>query len=116
MPFKNAPDLIKLYIKSCIYGFVLSAVFVALLVWFDVMGLGGLLSRSDDAILAVVIMWVLNGIVFAGVQFAIAIMSMADKDDDDDQDGGLFAKVFLAEPVPVRIKHEERRAPHNRRY
>ena len=109
MSMKNAPDLIKLYIKSCIYGFVLSAIFVALLIWFDVMGLGGLLARSDDALLAVVIMWVLNGIVFAGVQFAIAFMGMAE--DDDDRRGGRMMPVFLAEPIPVRVpvKQDKRR-------
>ncbi len=105
---KQMPDLIKLYIKSCAYGFLLSAVFVGLLIWFDVMGLGGLLARSEDAVLAVVVLWVLNGIVFAGVQFAIAIMSMADKDDDD-RDGGLMAKVYLAEPVPVCSGESARR-------
>lgn len=102
MSYKQAPDLIKLYIKSCLFGFVLSAVFVALLIWFDVMCLAGLSARSEDAVLAILVMWVLNGIVFAGVQFAIAIMGMAD-DDDDDRDGGLFARVHLAEPVPVRV-------------
>jgi len=108
MSFKQAPDLIKLYIKSCVYGFVLSAIFVALLIWFDVMGLGGLLGRSDDAILAIFVLWFLNGIVFAGVQFAIAIMGMAE-DDDDDKRGGTPAAVYLAEPVPVRITPRSRR-------
>ncbi len=94
------PDLIKLYIRSCIIGFIAAAVFVGLMLWFDVMGLWGLVSRSEDGLLAVLVMWVLNGIVFAGVQFAFAIMSMADKDDDDDEGGGRGA-VWLAEPVPI---------------
>jgi len=85
MSTKPPPDLIKLYIRSCAYGFVLSAVFVGALLGFDVMGLGGLVMRSDIGIIAVIMMWVFNGIVFAGVQFGIAIMGMADDDDDDDK-------------------------------
>ena len=105
MSTQKTPDLIRLYIKSCIIGFVLAAVFVGLLLGFDVMGLGGLVARSDVGLVAVLVLWVLNGIVFAGVQFAIAVMGLAD-DDDDDRDGGLFGRVYLAEPVPVRIQRQ----------
>ena len=85
MSTQKTPDLIRLYIKSCAYGFVLSAIFVGSLLGFDVMGLGGLVMRSDIGVVAVIMMWVFNGIVFAGVQFGIAIMGMADDDDDDDK-------------------------------
>lgn len=85
MSTKRPPDLIKLYIKSCAIGFVLSAVFVGLLLGFDVLGLGGLVMRSDIGFVAALMMWVFNGIVFAGVQFGIAIMGMSDDDDDDDK-------------------------------
>lgn len=108
MSTQKAPDLIQLYIKSCAYGFVLSAIFVGLLLGFDVMGLGGLVMRSDIGVVAVIMMWVFNGIVFAGVQFGIAIMGMAE-DDDDDDDKGHHAPVYLAEPVPVRVSHRPRR-------
>lgn len=110
MSTQKTPDLIKLYIKSCAYGFILSAVFVGLLIGFDVMGLGGLIARSDVGIVAIFMMWVLNGVVFASVQFAIAIMGMAE-DDDDDRRGGMKMPVFLAEPVPVRV---QARAPKRR--
>jgi hypothetical protein len=57
--------------------------------------------------------WVLNGVVFAGVQFAYVIMSMADDDDDDDDEprGGLRAPapVFLAEPIPIPVENTPRR-------
>lgn len=101
MSYQQAPDLIKLYIKSCAIGFVLSAVFVGLLLGFDVMGLGGLIARSDMAIVAVLMMWVLNGVVFASVQFAIAIMGMAD-DDDDDNDKGRKIPIRLGGPIPIQ--------------
>ena len=96
----KTPDLIKLYIKSCAIGFGASAVFVSLLLAFDVVGLRGLVTGSSMGIVAVLMMWIFNGIVFAGVQFGISIMSMAD-DDDDDQ-GGRPLPVRLAEPIPVR--------------
>ena len=68
------PKLIKLYIVNCALGFVISAIFVGMLLCFDIMGLWGLVSRSADGLMAVVLLWVLNGIVFASVQFAIAVM------------------------------------------
>jgi hypothetical protein len=100
MPKQQTPDLIKLYIKSCAIGFAASAVFVALLLGFDVVGLRGLVAGSSMGIVAVLMMWVFNGIVFAGVQFGISIMSMAD--DDDDDEGGRPVPVRLAEAIPVR--------------
>lgn len=68
------------------------------------------MTGSSDGILAVIVMWVLNGIVFAGVQFGIAIMRMK----DDGQPGGgkrSALPVMLAEPVPVKI---DRRTPQQR--
>ncbi|MCF2904530.1 hypothetical protein L0666_05990 [Octadecabacter sp. CECT 8868] len=102
------PELIKLYIKSCLIGFLASAVFVGLLIGFDVKGLRGLIMGSDIGIVAVMMIWIFNGIVFAGVQFAFAIMSMAD-DDDDEPRGGRPVKVFLAEPIPVRVDRPAQR-------
>ncbi len=109
MSTQKTPDLIRLYIKSCLIGFGLSAVFVALLLGFDVMGLGGLILRSDVGMLAVFLMWMFNGIVFAGVQFGIAIMGMAD--DDDDDEGGHRGAVYLAEPVRIPARSESRTRP-----
>ncbi|MEL0436153.1 hypothetical protein [Phycobacter sp. K97] len=75
------PELIRLYIRNVALGFAIAAVFVALLLWFNVMNLWGLISTSDVGLLAVGILWFMNGIVFAGVQFAFAVMSLADKKD-----------------------------------
>lgn len=106
MSTRKTPDLIRLYIKSCLIGFGAAAVFVGMLLAFDVVGLWRLVTGSNAGLLAGFVMWVLNGIVFAGVQFGIAIMGMAD-DDDDDQ-GGTRSPVFLAEPVPVRVGNDRR--------
>lgn len=75
------PALIKLYIRSCLTGFGVAAVFVGLLVYLDIARIGSLVANSDKGLLALVVLWVLNGIVFAGVQFGIAVMGLADKDD-----------------------------------
>ena len=110
MSRQKTPDLIKLYIKSCLIGFVLAAVFVGLVLWFDVAGLGHLIAGSDIGIMAVIVFWILNGIVFAGVQFAIAVMTMAEGDDDDDETrGGRMMPVYLAEPIPVRVSDRKDR-------
>lgn len=95
------PDLIRLYITHVAVGFAISAVVVAGLLWFNVANLGHLVATSDVGWLAALLLWLFNGIVFAGVQFAIAIMGMADDDDDDDE-GGHFARDPVAIPVPVR--------------
>ncbi|SDC95929.1 hypothetical protein [Ruegeria marina] len=75
------PRLIRLYITQVLVGFALSAVFTAGLIWFDIAGLRGLIMRSDAALLAVFMLWFMNGIVFAGVQFAWKIMSLAETED-----------------------------------
>jgi len=73
------PELIKLYIRSVAIGFGIAAAFVALLLWTNTMGLGDLVSGSSAGALAIFMLWFMNGIVFAGVQFAYRIMSMAER-------------------------------------
>lgn len=96
------PDLIRLYVQQVAIGFGAAAVFVVLLLGFDIAGLRHLVAVSADGPLAIFLLWMFNGIVFAGVQFAISIMRMAgdDRDDDDDDDqGGHHAR----ELIPVRV-------------
>ena len=50
-------------------------------IWFDVGGLWHLVTQTEMGWPAFVMMVVFNGIVFAGVQFAYAVMSMAAPDD-----------------------------------
>ncbi|NIZ13101.1 hypothetical protein [Phaeobacter sp. HF9A] len=75
------PELIKLYIRSAIWGAVLAAIFVALLLWFNIANLGSLVFGSDAGLVAVFALWISNGVVFGGVQFGFKIMSMAERDD-----------------------------------
>lgn len=110
------PKLIKLYIVNVAIGFVLAAIFVGMLLWFNIANLWHLVSTSDKGWIAVVVLWVSNGIIFAGVQFAIAVMRLKDDDDDEPRGGNRApALEYLAEPVPVRVKPQNR-APQSRRY
>lgn len=94
------PKLIRLYIMQVVTGFGLSAVFVGALLWFNVANLWHLISGSDLGMVAGTMLWVFNGIVFAGVQFGISIMRMG---DDDDSGGGKRQPrpAVRAEPVAV---------------
>ncbi|MCV6585526.1 MAG: hypothetical protein OIF47_08320 [Marinibacterium sp.] len=92
------PKLVKLYIQNVLIGFGIAAAFVAMLLWFDVMNLWSLISGSDVAVLAIFILWMMNGIVFAGVQFGWAVMSLAEKDDRPR--GG----TPVADLLPVRVE------------
>jgi hypothetical protein len=57
--------------------------------------------------MAVIVFWVLNGIVFAGVQFGVAIMLMSESDDKDDgPQGGMR--------IPVRVPATAQRRPFDR--
>jgi len=97
------PDLIRFYIRQCAIGFALSALFVAGLLAFDVLGLQRLVFGSDIGIVAALMLWIFNGIVFAGVQFGVSLMFMADDDDDDDEGGHRApARAYVPVPIPVR--------------
>jgi TRAP-type C4-dicarboxylate transport system permease small subunit len=107
------PDLIRLYIRSTVLGFAISAAFTAGLVWWDVAGLGHLILGSDIGWIAAAMMVVFNGIVFAAVEFAIRIMAMAE--DDSGPKGGHGARepvlvpVLVSSRVAVPVKARNRR-------
>lgn len=87
--------VMKFYAKHCIIGFSVAAVFTGALFYLNVANLWHLVSTSDVGVMAAVVFWILNGIVFAGVQTAIAVMMMAEREDDGPRGGT---------PVPVRAK------------
>ncbi len=106
------PKLIRLYIVNVAIGFGLAAVFVGMLLWFDIAHLWHLISTSEQGWLALLLLWISNGIIFAGVQFGIAVMKMKDDDDDDDEGpgGGLRQHVmrrdYAAIPVQVDVPRD----------
>lgn len=92
------PKLVSLYIRNVAIGFALAGAFVAMLVWLDVAHLRHLIFGSNMGLVALAMLVVANGVIFAGVQFAIAVMSMAERNDSPR--GGLRAPAVL--PVPVQ--------------
>ncbi len=102
------PKLIRLYITHVAIGFGIAGAFVGMLLWFDIANLWHLVSHSDKGWLAVLVLWLANGIVFAGVQFGIAVMNM--KDDDDEPRGGHRQRVRRndGQMIPVRSAAQSR--------
>jgi hypothetical protein len=96
------PKLIRLYILSIATGFAISAVFLEVMLWLDVAHLRHLVWQTPMGWLAGFMIFASNGIVFAGVQFAIRIMGMAE--DEDGPKGGNRAPLTDLTPVPVRAK------------
>lgn len=70
------PRLIRLYIFNCLIGFALAGCFTGLILWLNVANIGYLVTHVAGGWLAALVFFVLNGIVFAGVQTGIVIMSM----------------------------------------
>ena len=99
------PKLVRLYIVNVAIGFAVAGAFVAALLLWDVAGLRHLIFGSPVGWLALVMMVLFNGLVFGGVQFAIAVMQMAEPDDGPR--GGrkqLMPIRLVAVPVAVTAK------------
>lgn len=101
------PKLISLYIRQVAIGFAIAAAFVAGLLWFDVGGLWHLISNDSAGPIAVAMLWISNGIVFAGVQFGIRVMMMAE--DTPKRGSGRPIHVDMGRPIPVKAEAPKRR-------
>lgn len=77
------PDLIRLYVRECLLGFAIAIVFSMALVILDVGRIGHLVTHVEGGWLAFAMLCAFNGIVFAGVQFGIAVMRLGRGVDDD---------------------------------
>jgi hypothetical protein len=105
------PKLVRLYVVNVLIGFAIALAFVIALVWLDVANLRHLILETEKGYLAFGLLVLSNGIVFAGAQFAIAVMRLAD--DDDRPAGGRRAPRATMEPIRVesvaRPRHSARR-------
>ena len=103
------PKLVRLYIVNVAIGFGLACLFTALLIAFDIAHLRHLVFATEGGWLAVVMMVTFNTVVFAGVQFGIAVMRMAEPEDGPK--GGLRQHVRpdLSRPVPAELPARARR-------
>lgn len=95
------PRLVHLYLLNIAIGFVLSAVFVGLILWFDVANLWHLVSTSPLGWVAVAMLFMFNALVFAGLQFAIVVMRMAAPEDGPK--GGTPARVATRRPIKAEV-------------
>jgi uncharacterized membrane protein len=83
----------------------LAAVFVGLLLGFDVARLRSLIFATQGGWIALVLLVFFNGVVFAGVQFAITIMRMADTDRGAGSGRRNIPLVrFMKQREPVKVK------------
>lgn len=71
------PRIVRLYILNCLFGFALAGVFTAAVVWLNIANIGHLVTHAPGGFLALAVFFVLNGIVFAGVQTGIVIMTIS---------------------------------------
>lgn len=99
------PKLIRLYIVNVAIGFALAVAFTAMLIGLDVANLRHLVFADRMGWVAVFMLIVFHTALFAGVQFAIAVMSLA----RDDQGGGkgrrmpvLFGRARAVIPAPQK--------------
>lgn len=95
------PKLIRLYIVSVAIGFGIALAFALALVWMDVANLRHLILETDSGALAFFLLVFFNGIVFGGVQFAIAVMRLAD--GDDGPRGGRRRPIPTLTPIRVEV-------------
>jgi len=93
-------QLIRLYIRHVAIGFALAAVFTGLLLWFNVANLWHLVTHAPGGFLAALLLVMFNGVVFSGVQFGIAVMSLAEDDAGDGGDRGQGDRHL--QPIPIR--------------
>ncbi|MFD2173583.1 hypothetical protein [Rhodobacter lacus] len=108
------PELVRLYIRNVIFGALLSAAFVGMLLGFNVANLRHLILTSDIGYIAIALLFVFNTLVFAGVQFGISVMAMADKEPP--RGGGKRDAIarfdmpldMVAIPVPVEQKSKRK--------
>ncbi len=106
------PQLVRLYIVNVLIGFGIAFAFVTALVALDVAGLRHLVLHTDMGWLGGLMLVMFNGVVFAGVQFAIAVMRMADPEDGNRPGGRLLRPMptrLVPVPIPARARVKPRR-------
>ena len=101
------PKLVRLYIVSIVVGFVIALAFATSLVALDVGHMRHLILETEQGYLGVVLLVLSNGVVFAGVQFAIAVMRLAE--DDHKPKGGRRAPQATMIPIRVEAVARKRR-------
>lgn len=100
------PRIVRLYILNCFLGFMLAAVFTGLVLWLNIGNIGHLVAHVSGGWLAGLVFFGLNGIVFAGVQSAIVVMSLGRREPPS----GGHGRPIDAVPVPALSPRAKARA------
>ncbi|MBU3030290.1 hypothetical protein [Paracoccus marinaquae] len=100
--------LVRLYLVSILIGFALALAFTALLLLLDVAGLRNLVLGSSSGWLGALMLVFFNTILFAGVQFGIAVMRMAEPEEPR---GGRRVRRLPMIPAPVTAPARGRSRP-----
>jgi hypothetical protein len=100
------PDHIRFILRHAAFGFGIAVAFVGMLLAFDVAGLWHLVTHTAEGPIALAVLVILCGITFGSGQIGYKIMTMGQ--DDDDQ-GGKRDAIRSYEPIPVRIRTDDRR-------
>ncbi len=118
-PFQKAPKflselplLVRLYIFHCMIGFAISGIFTFCVIHYDVAGIGRMAMAVEGGWIGMLAFFILNGTLFAGVQFAVMIMSM-DYDGQGPRRGKPVREEWLKPymgAVPVEVKANRRGA------
>ncbi|AZQ66583.1 hypothetical protein EF888_05170 [Silicimonas algicola] len=75
------PPLVRLYVRETLLGLALGILFSMALVVLNIGNLRHLIDTVEGGWLAFLLLSFFNGIVFAGVQFGVRVMLMADPED-----------------------------------
>ncbi|MCF6445147.1 hypothetical protein [Nereida sp. MMG025] len=100
---------VTIYLIQNVIGFAISAVFVAILLYTDTLGLWSMIQRSGDGWLAVFILWFFNGALFGAVQFGVHVMLMAGTEREDKGGRGGGTPELARVPVTHRSSARGRR-------
>lgn len=95
------PELVRLYIRNIVFGLGLAVVFTVALIGLNVANLRHLTLDTSGGWLAIAMLIIFNSIVFAGVQFGIAVMRMAEPEDRPR--GGNRAPDITRQPARVAV-------------
>ncbi|SEV98876.1 hypothetical protein SAMN04488515_0536 [Cognatiyoonia koreensis] len=78
MAQEKDPHLMRIFFVSWGIGFLLSALFLAMLIWFNLMNVGHLILHTEGGYIMALVFWVFTATLFGGVQFSLVIMGYAE--------------------------------------
>ena len=93
--------VLRFFALQVAIGFGAAALFIALLLLVDPGGIGALLLAPANGLLPLVLLWLLIGLTFGGVQFAAALALQAEVPQGGDR-GSLSASPAFALARAVR--------------